>query len=341
MLEVRRSRVAVSELENCLYFSNILRVNDQSTEKKWRFRDLFEKAKSSVFAEAGAAQRILARECKKEMASAAAELVAERELEPMREMVDGNRTTFVGAQGLVKLALEQYTEILASASDPRVGSWPLMESPIPTVVIVLLYLYSVTIAGPRVMSNKKPYNLRNVLIAYNAFQVVFSLGMLYEHLMSGWLLDYSYKCQPVDYSHNPSALRMANLCWWYFISKFTEFADTIFFVLRKKESQVTFLHLYHHSLTPLETWICVKFIPGGHGTLGNLINNAVHVVMYAYYMLAAMGPEYKKYLWWKKHLTTIQLVSSPLDRAFGAGSRTTKVNVRGRGCTAATGSRSR
>lgn len=83
----------------------------------------------------------------------------------------------------------------------------------------------------------------------------------------------------------------------------------IFFVLRKKDSQVTFLHLYHHSLTPLETWICVKFIAGGHGTLGNLINNAVHVVMYAYYMLSAMGPEYQKYLWWKKHLTTVQLVS--------------------------------
>lgn len=83
----------------------------------------------------------------------------------------------------------------------------------------------------------------------------------------------------------------------------------IFFVLRKKESQVTFLHLYHHSLTPLETWICVKFIAGGHGTLGNLINNAVHVIMYTYYMVSAMGPEYQKYLWWKKHLTTVQLVS--------------------------------
>ena len=82
----------------------------------------------------------------------------------------------------------------------------------------------------------------------------------------------------------------------------------MFFVLRKKESQVTFLHLYHHSLTPLETWICVKFIAGGHGTLGNLINNGVHVVMYLYYMLAAMGPEYQKYLWWKKHLTSVQLV---------------------------------
>lgn len=28
--------------------------------------------------------------------------------------------------------------------------------------------------------------------------------------MSGWLLDYSYKCQPVDYSHNPTALRVCD-----------------------------------------------------------------------------------------------------------------------------------
>lgn len=55
---------------------------------------------------------------------------------------------------------------------------------------------------------------------------------------------------------------MANLCWWYYISKLTEFADTMFFVLRKKDSQISFLHLYHHSLTPIETWVLVKFIAG-------------------------------------------------------------------------------
>nr|CAD7434096.1 unnamed protein product [Timema monikensis] len=27
-------------------------------------------------------------------------------------------------------------------------------------------------------------------------------------LMSGWLKDYSYKCQPIDYSDNPIALRV-------------------------------------------------------------------------------------------------------------------------------------
>lgn len=27
-------------------------------------------------------------------------------------------------------------------------------------------------------------------------------------------------------------------------------------------------------------------------------------------MLTAMGPEYAKYLWWKKYITTLQLVSN-------------------------------
>lgn len=113
------------------------------------------------------------------MASAAAELVAEREPELRIEMTDMNRT-FVGAQGLVKMALDQYTEILTTASDPRVNDWPLMDSPVPTILIVLLYLYLVVIFGPRMMVNRKPYNLRIVLVVYNAFQVVFSVGMLYE-----------------------------------------------------------------------------------------------------------------------------------------------------------------
>lgn len=38
---------------------------------------------------------------------------------------------------------------------------------------------------------------------------------------------------------------------------------------------------------------------GGHGTLLGLINSFIHVIMYAYYLLAAMGPQYQKYLWWK------------------------------------------
>uniref|UniRef100_T1GRY5 Elongation of very long chain fatty acids protein n=1 Tax=Megaselia scalaris TaxID=36166 RepID=T1GRY5_MEGSC len=100
---------------------------------------------------------------------------------------------------------------------------------------------------------------------------------------------------------------MLNLCYIYFISKLTEFADTTFFVMRKKKSQITWLHVYHHSLTPIEAWILVKFLAGGNATFPNLLNNFVHICMYFYYMMSAMGPSFAKYLWWKKYMTELQI----------------------------------
>ncbi|KAF7270231.1 very long chain fatty acid elongase AAEL008004-like [Rhynchophorus ferrugineus] len=221
-------------------------------------------------------------------------------------------TTVKDIPFLARVLAERYTDVyhytLDQMGDPRTANWPLMESPIPTVLMVLTYLYVILWMGPRMMANRKPFKLKNVLIIYNGAQVLLSLYMMYEHLASGWLWDYSYKCQPVDYSTSAKAMRMVRLCYVYYFSKLTEFVDTIFFVLRKKDSQVSFLHVYHHSLTPLETWFLVRFIAGGHGTFSNLINNFVHVILYFYYMVAAMGPEYHKYLWWKIHLTHAQLI---------------------------------
>ncbi|MGH0191423.1 UNVERIFIED_CONTAM: hypothetical protein FKN15_063696 [Acipenser sinensis] len=58
---------------------------------------------------------------------------------------------------------------------------------------------------------------------------------------------------------------------------------------------------------PFTWWFGVKFAAGGLGTFHALLNSIVHVIMYSYYGLSAMGPAYQKYLWWKKHMTTIQL----------------------------------
>lgn len=41
------------------------------------------------------------------------------------------------------------------------------------------------------------------------------------------------------------------------------------------------------------------------------INSFVHIIMYSYYLLAAMGPRVQKYLWWKKHITNLQMVRPP------------------------------
>ena len=53
---------------------------------------------------------------------------------------------------------------------------------------------------------------------------------------------------------------MVNMAWWYFISKFTEFLDTFFFVLRKKNNNVSTLHVLHHGLMPLFTWEACRFV---------------------------------------------------------------------------------
>ena len=126
---------------------------------------------------------------------------------------------------------------------------------------------------------------------------------------------------------------MARAVWLYYICKITELLDTVFFVLRKKQNQITFLHLYHHTLMPICGFIGLKYfagelrwndrsqweltnncvfhdiVLGGHGTLLGLINSFIHVIMYTYYLLAAMGPQMQKYLWWKKYLTIMQIVS--------------------------------
>ena len=52
----------------------------------------------------------------------------------------------------------------------------------------------------------------------------------------------------------------------------------------------------------------VRFVPGGLGTLLCLINSFVHVFMYFYYGLSACGPQFQKYLWWKKYMTKMQMI---------------------------------
>jgi hypothetical protein len=59
---------------------------------------------------------------------------------------------------------------------------------------------------------------------------------------------------------------------------------------------------------PMSVWFGVKFTPGGHSTFFGLLNTFVHIIMYAYYLLSALGPNIQKYLWWKKYLTTIQMI---------------------------------
>lgn len=147
-------------------------------------------------------------------------------------------------------------------SDKRVENWPLMSSPLPTMTICLFYVYVVKNLGPSFMKNRPAFQLRGVMIAYNFIMVIISALIVYFYGKAGWLTNYSYKCQPVDYSNSPDAILMAKTSWFYYIVKYVEFCDTMFFVLRKKYDHITTLHVIHHGMMPFSVWWGVKFVPG-------------------------------------------------------------------------------
>ncbi|CAL1294817.1 unnamed protein product, partial [Larinioides sclopetarius] len=41
--------------------------------------------------------------------------------------------------------------------------------------------------------------------------------------MLGWFTKYSWRCEPIDFSNNRDAVRIAEVCWICFLIKFYEF----------------------------------------------------------------------------------------------------------------------
>lgn len=55
-----------------------------------------------------------------------------------------------------------------------------MQSPIPMSLILLCYLSFVLYLGPRLMANRKPFQLKEAMIVYNFFLVALSIYIVYE-----------------------------------------------------------------------------------------------------------------------------------------------------------------
>ena len=64
------------------------------------------------------------------------------------------------------------------------------------------------VLGPRWMQDRKPFQLKWVLVIYNGLQVALSGYMFYEFLASAYLAGYNLSCQPVDFTVNPLSLRV-------------------------------------------------------------------------------------------------------------------------------------
>lgn len=179
-----------------------------------------------------------------------------------------------------------------------------MDSPLPALLINLVYYIFVTRLGPKLMKNRPAFNLRSLILTYNALQVILNVGILFwaetTPLRENWF------CMRVYTSDEVRNALMPPIGYAYYMMKFLDMADTIFFVLTKKQHFVTALHLFHHTSMVGVSWFGVKYLPSGALAIAPYLNTWVHAIMYAYYFCTLYYG--KLGLKWKKLMTSIQLV---------------------------------
>ncbi|KAK6623644.1 hypothetical protein RUM43_009496 [Polyplax serrata] len=123
----------------------------------------------------------------------------------------------MGLNSVVTQVVSRYNDIFTHA-DPRMQNYLLMSSPFPVFGLCFIYVYFVLHLGPKFMADRKPYNLRIVLVVYNALQTIFSAVMFYEvgsgcyfcPVSAFWIEHYGFfRCIRVDStSETPTSLKV-------------------------------------------------------------------------------------------------------------------------------------
>lgn len=176
------------------------------------------------------------------------------------------------------------------------------------VLIVCLYLLMIFI-GPMIMKNREPIDVYSVQFVYNPVQVMLCSYMCIESILQAYRGGYSFlvPCNP----YSASEPIMANVLWLFYISKVLDFLDTAIIILKKKDVQLSFLHTYHHSTIFLMYWVNLNVGFDGDIYLTIILNGFIHAIMYTYYFVTL----HTKQVWWKKYMTSMQLIQFLLMNA--------------------------
>lgn len=156
--------------------------------------------------------------------------------------------------------------------------------------------------GRKIMASRSPISPRNAMLVYNVYQ------SLINGFMSVWLVTQAAKAGFSVWGNyedrSVKGFPIAFGMWMHYNNKYLELFDTFFMVIKKKDEQISFLHVYHHILLVWSWFLCILFCIGGDAYFGASFNSLVHFFMYAYYAMALFAIPCP----WKKHLTMFQMI---------------------------------
>lgn len=179
------------------------------------------------------------------------------------------------------------------------GGWPIAPLGVGVAYLLILFLLKQWMDKREAIKPKTPLILWNTCLA--VFSIIafvkFAPSAVLTGLAKGGFI-YSV-CLVKPFSTETLVFWMS----MFIISKFIEFGDTIFLVLRK--APLTFLHVYHHLTVAIYGWF------GGtdRSLLGHWflsMNFGVHSIMYTYFMLKGFGVNVPSVV--AKAITSLQLL---------------------------------
>ena len=158
----------------------------------------------------------------------------------------------------------------------------------------------------------RPFDLKGILGAWNFALFLFSLvGSIRTlpytcFLLSNFNLKDQICINPINFGDGSTGLWLL----LFVLSKWIEFGDTIFIILRKRK--LIFLHWYHHV-----TVFFISFYGWIHGHPGlyfATINYMVHTIMYFYFAYVAFGFTLPR--WFKPHYITVAQITQMVIGTF-------------------------
>ena len=165
--------------------------------------------------------------------------------------------------------------------------------------IITMGYFSMIYILTKYMKYREPYSLKYAMLIYNNTQIILNIYMIY-----GLIPVISF---PNIYGINiPYTSNLRYFVYVHYLSKYFDYFDTLFIILRGKEKQqLSLLHVYHHSTIGI-IWGGLLYCGHGNGTVsfGCFINSVIHLFMYSHYLYTSLGYNNP----FKKYITRAQLL---------------------------------
>lgn len=146
-----------------------------------------------------------------------------------------------------------------------------MGSPAPLLLTFASYLLFVLSVGPRYMKDRKPMKLSFFIRSYNVFQVCACIYFINWGRKRGINFSSTWQCLE-NRKDAGERLELDQISWLFMQLRLIELVETVIFVLRKKQNQVSSLHIYHHLSTVVLLWSFLKYSSSECENLWNFKN---------------------------------------------------------------------